>query len=718
MVRKETLVAVILTLGAGIACATPFRIAVDAMPDICVRPGLRPFVSRAAVDLAGDLERIFGVRPAIVTNETTTGNSIVLEKAGAGWECFSLRSSANNVLRIAGSDDRGVMFGIYRFCERFLGVDPFYRWSGLYPKHANLLEWNAIACEQGEPSFRFRGWFINDEDFLNGWKSEKCGTRKIDYKRYQLVFDGEVADMVYETAVRAGFNTIICASYVDILNPPERRLVEVASGRGLYVTMHHQEPVGASGWLWKNRCNAKGLKDPTTYAEDQDGMRAFWREYIDAWAKVPDVIWQLGLRGVGDRPFWLKEGALDEPDEPAENRRRAKLISQAMHDQLDMITAALGHRPEHYATQLWMEGAELYQLGLLEIPKGTMIIYSDNCPGWKFQRDLGACLRLDPAATYGLYYHLALVHGNHWVECVPPVRTRQVLADAWRRGARELVMFNVSNVRQFLYTVHAAGTMSRDLTGFDADRFREDWIARRFSADRAVYSRVLELYFNAFETVDSRDSSSSYGSPFARAPLAAFNDGTLYALIKEALNDGCDILKPVLAAEPVVSKYVSDAAALKRRDDDVRRRTTADMFPYLVSRVESVKRASAQLAGFERSLLELGRAKASLPESEALYRFDRLEFPARFMALATRMYIAAALAVEARSAGEVDACLRYLAEGRRAAEERDALARRYCHDKWAHWFDRSILYPYGTLAKLFEQRRKELGGFSHKGTEE
>ena len=87
MVRKEILVAVILSLGAGIACATPFRIAVDAMPDICVRPGLRPFVSRAAVDLAGDLERIFGVRPAIVTNETTTGNSIVLEKTGAGWEC-------------------------------------------------------------------------------------------------------------------------------------------------------------------------------------------------------------------------------------------------------------------------------------------------------------------------------------------------------------------------------------------------------------------------------------------------------------------------------------------------------------------------------------------------------------------------------------------------------------------------------------------------------
>ena len=59
-------------------------------------------------------------------------------------------------------------------------------------------------------------------------------------------------------------------------------------------------------------------------------------------------------------------------------------------------------------------------------------------------------------------------------------------------------------------------------------------------------------------------------------------------------------------------------------------------------------------------------------------------------------------------AGDLETCLRHLDDGRRAAEERDALAKRYCHGKWAHWFDRSILYPYGTLAALFEQKRTGL----------
>ena len=705
---SKFLLAAMVALAGAAEGAAPFRVSREAMPKICVEPGLRPFVTRAAEDLAGDLEKIFGARPEIVSAAPET-NAIVLAKAGSGWERYELRSERGNVLRIVGSDDRGVMFGAYRFCEEFLGVDPFYRWSGLFPAKAESRTWPSVALVQDEPSFRFRGWFINDEDFLNGFHVETQGTRPIDYKRYQVVFGPDIAEMVYETAVRAGFNTVICASYVDILNPPERRLVEIASGRGLYITTHHQEPVGASGWLWKNRCKAKGLATPTTYAEDPDGMRAFWKEHVEAWAKVPDVIWQIGLRGVGDRPFWLKEGQWDDAnDRQDENLRRAGLISQAMRDQLGLITAALGHAPEHVATQLWMEGAELYQRGMLDIPKGTLVIYSDNCPGWKFQSDLGTKDRLDPSSAYGLYYHLALVHGNHWTECVPPVRTHQVLGDAWRKGAREFVLFNVSNVRQFLYTIHAAGAMTRDLPGFDADRFREDWIARRFTANRAALSRALELYYNAFETVDSRDASSSYGSPFARAPIAMFNDGTLFALVKKALNGGCAVGKPVPPPEPVVSKYVSDPAAQTRRDDDMRRRTTADMFPDLVSRVESVKRASAQLAGFERVLLELSGAREPLPAAEALYRFDRFEFPTRFMALATRMYIAAALAAEARGAGDLDACLRHLDDGIVAAEERDALARQYCHGTWEHWFDRSLIYPYGTLADLFRQKRKGL----------
>ena len=74
------------------------------------------------------------------------------------------------MLKIMGSDDRGVMFGLYRFASECLGVDPFYFWSGREPKKAEEKCWDGISISQGDPSFKFRGWFINDEVLLHTWK--------------------------------------------------------------------------------------------------------------------------------------------------------------------------------------------------------------------------------------------------------------------------------------------------------------------------------------------------------------------------------------------------------------------------------------------------------------------------------------------------------------------------------------------------------------------
>ena len=94
--------------------AEPFRIARGRMPEIAVGDGMRRFVSRAAEDVAGDMEKIFGVRPDIVPLKEPAENAIVLSKAGHGWENYSIESGPGNVLKITGSDDRGVLFGLYR----------------------------------------------------------------------------------------------------------------------------------------------------------------------------------------------------------------------------------------------------------------------------------------------------------------------------------------------------------------------------------------------------------------------------------------------------------------------------------------------------------------------------------------------------------------------------------------------------------------------------
>ena len=664
---------------AGVA-AEQFGISSREMPRISVVEPMRPFVMRAAQDIAGDMEKIFGARPEIVTGAAPEQNAIVLAKAGTGWENYAVESMPGNVLKITGSDDRGVMFGLYRFASDCLGVDPFYYWNGCEPKRAASREWKSISIRQGDPSFKFRAWFINDEDSLNGYHPETAGKRTIDYERYQVVFGPEVEEHICETAVRAGFNAIIAASYVDILNPDERKLVDVAVSRGLFQTFHHQEPCGVSGWIAKREWKLRGMQ-PVTYAEDPEFFHGLWRRYAEAWAKVPGVIWQIGLRGVGDRPYWVKADwhsadgwkSAEVPEEV--ERERAALISKAMNKQVEIITDALGHRPEHFATQLWLEGAQFFRKGYLKVPEGTCIIYADNSPGLKFGPDAGRQKRF--ATPAGLYYHLAVVHGNHYTQLVPPRRTHEIFSYMHEKGAKEIVIVNVSNVRPFGFTVTAAGEMMRDLGSFSAADYARRWASLRVGEGRAKgLADAIDAYFGAYELVDSRDDVSSYGAKTPRAKLALFNDGVLYARTDDIL---CEMEGGATDYVRIPSDIpTDDPDALTDAAKDAWHATTQDMSPYLKSRARSSERAYRQSAAFATVA-----ARLRPYGTEFLHQ-------ARFLSIASRLYAAAA-------AGDWQGALW-------AARERDALDAEMClGEEWRRWYDRHLIYPFRTLAARIEK---------------
>lgn len=687
--------ALTLSLCAG----ESFSVDVSAMPALCVPSGVRPFVCKAAEDLATDMEKVFGRRPEI-TDSAKDRNAIVLGLDEGGFERYVLRSEAQNVLRITGSDDRGLMFGIYRFCSDFLEVDPFYYWSDFEPKRTARREWkDGIDLVQGEPAFKYRGWFINDEDFLNGFRKDENGTRKIAYEMYQTCFGPQLADRICEAAVRAGFNLIVSASYIDILNPDERRLVDVATARGLYVTMHHQEPVGAGAYALD--VHFPELRE-TTYASHPDLWRKAWRAYVDEWAKVPDVIWQIGVRGRGDRPFWtvLKPGGSWSDwgvESEEENRRRAGLISQAMREQAQMIREATGGRPVRLATQLWMEGAEFYRKGLLDIPDGTIIMFSDNCPGLKMQPDIGAVRSLPDGGHYGLYYHLAVVLGNHYCELVPPSRTRQVLLDARGKGAQDLVLFNVSNVRPFLFTLAMAAEVARDGEAADSQAGCARWCVRRFGSRASDVARAIKLYFSAYETELSRDGSSSYGSARERAPLAIMNDGDLFNRLQQTMLPV--VRRKKVEPRPVVSAYEKDPDRLTDISGKMHDRINQDMFPWLDDWSRYAARASAQAASFRRCLDQVALAARDLTPTQERQLFLRVGYPAGFMYHASSCLAEMTLAALAREEDNGEATIAHLEQALSHAQARDALDRRYNEGKWLHWYDRDRKYQYTLLSR-------------------
>jgi len=219
---------------------------------VLVAPGEAECVRLAVADLASDVRKITGRGLAMVEPAAAASGATVivvslnrpegvawLEKIapgfGAGlmgkWESYRVETIGDRLL-IVGSDERGTMFGLYAFVEKYLEVDPLHFWATRSPKPRESLAWDRIKLSSGEPTFKFRGWFINDEDLLTEWK-DGGGKRNIDYPYYGQVVNREVMAHIAEALVRSRCNLIIPASFIDIMNPPEAALVEECARRGV-----------------------------------------------------------------------------------------------------------------------------------------------------------------------------------------------------------------------------------------------------------------------------------------------------------------------------------------------------------------------------------------------------------------------------------------------------------------------------------------------------
>ena len=481
---------------------------------IVVQQNEEAYLLKSVNDLVSDVQKITGKKIEIVQSlkgvskpyllvGSVTNNAYCnqIKKNGftktdllnGKWESYCVESLDSNVLVIAGSDSRGAMFGIYDFIEQYLGVDPLYFWSGIEPEKRTELSWESVHIKSDGPTFKYRGWFINDEDLLTEWK-DGGGRRNIDYPFYQQVVSPEVMEHIVEALVRSRFNMIIPASFLDIGNPAEEELIKIASRRGVFISQHHIEPLGVSAMTyfkyWKEKNETKPL---FSYYSNEAELKEIWKVYAEKWAKYPNVIWQIGLRGIGDRPMWMAD--LNIPQTDAD---RGKIIINAVKSQIEIIKS-VDKRPNPPMTMtLWAEGSDLFSKGFLEIPSQVMIVFSDNCPGWKFQDDFYAFER-KPYGKYGIYYHHQLWgSGPHVAQTVPPAQTYKVLNEAIKTQSTEYAILNISNIREFLLGIDASGKMLYNYNSFIPDQNFKAWCQKRFSSHADQVKKLYEDYFACF----------------------------------------------------------------------------------------------------------------------------------------------------------------------------------------------------------------------------
>ncbi len=109
------------------------------------------------------------------------------------WECFNIQVvnlKTGKKLVITGSDSRGTAFGIFHL-SKLMGVSPWVWWADAVPQKKNQLYVSGTYISTA-PSVKFRGIFLNDEDWgLQPWaaKTFEPETGDIGPKTYAKIFE-------------------------------------------------------------------------------------------------------------------------------------------------------------------------------------------------------------------------------------------------------------------------------------------------------------------------------------------------------------------------------------------------------------------------------------------------------------------------------------------------------------------------------------------------
>jgi hypothetical protein len=458
-------------------------------------------VRHAAEDLASDMRKVFGKAPRIIARTQDAGPVVIVlgdEAAGAPAdhastpEAFSITSGTATLddarkvqlIRLAGADMRGTIYAIYQFSQDVLGVDPMYYWTDHEPTRQIAIHLPANLDRRfAPPVFRYRGFFINDEDLLTGWAS---GEAK-DHTGIAL----DVWNKIFETILRLKGNMVVAGSW-PFANEPQDHLV---AERGLLLNQHHATPLGVNFSRWP-------ADVPYNLTQYPQYIENAWKNAVAAYPVNQQILWEVGLRGLSDQAYAdLDPAVRNNP------KAQGKIISKAIADQIAIVRAK--HPDAVFITDLWMEGAQLMRSGDLVIPPYVITVWPDT--GYGDMQDHGQVRAGD-----GAYIHVAMEnsYANQLSELTPVDRLFASLGRFQNAQATSFLLVNTSDIRPV--TMGASAVLDFGWQGQaigSSDTFYDQWSKEEFG-DKAAASvaAVYKAYFQA--PADPDKTSRPYGDNY------------------------------------------------------------------------------------------------------------------------------------------------------------------------------------------------------------
>jgi hypothetical protein len=479
---------------------------------VYVDAGASKPVQRVAEDFAADLERVSGVRPAVVHDlKDVTGAVVVIAEAGhsplpvddsavAGkWEAYQqsvVDTSHGKALVILGADARGAIYGAYDISAK-MGVSPWYWWADVpVVKKTDL--YVTAGSHIDAPKVKYRGFFINDEEpSFGGWAREKFGG--INHALYGHVFELEL---------RLKGNYLWPAMWGKAFSDDDPLNQQAAADYGIIMGTSHHEPMTRAQEEWHRHQDGGVTGGKWDYTTNAENLRTFWRGGIERMQKggFENVV-TVGMRGDGDEP--MSEGTATQ------------LLENIVADQRQIIADVTG-KPASETPQVWAlykEVQDYYDHGMT-VPDDVTLLFSDD--NWGQIRRLPKIEAPKRAGGYGVYYHFDYVGGPRnykWLNTNQIEKTWQQMDLAYESGADRLWIVNVGDIKPMEFPLSFFMDMAWNpeaMTPEALQAYPAKWAGQQFGTEHAAdIGEILTRYsqYNARKkpeliTADSFDIGS------------------------------------------------------------------------------------------------------------------------------------------------------------------------------------------------------------------
>lgn len=495
-----------------------FNLFVNGVADTIITEPDDYTVCHIAADLlADDIKRVCGIKPQQAQDTSgLTGNAIFVATLGKStlvdslaaegkldvsdvtgqWETFILQvvdepvAGIDKGLFIVGSDRRGTAFGVFDLSEK-MGVSPWYWWADVPVRHRDSIIVRHGRYKDGPPSVKYRGIFINDEDWgMHPWARDTYAPEDgyIGPKTYQQVF---------ELMLRLKANYLWPAMHdcTKAFNAfPENKVI--ADDYAIVMGSSHCEQMLRNNqweWIIEDWQPSNGdPRGPWDWCLNSSQITEYWSQRVEVNAPY-ESLYTMGMRGIHDSGM---------PCSGATNLQKVeKMQNEIFPAQRQMLSDWINPDPSKVPQIFcpYKEVLDLYNLGL-DVPDDITLLWPDDNHG--YIRHLSTPAEQARSGGAGVYYHLSYwgSPANYlWLNTIPLSLIWEEMKKAYDYQNSRVWIVNVGDLKPAEMGMEFFLDMGWDIDRWDKDsqaEYIEHWAWREFGPTyRKQISDILLEYY-------------------------------------------------------------------------------------------------------------------------------------------------------------------------------------------------------------------------------